>query len=344
MNSTYLWFLLLIPLLAGAMWWVKQIQAHRRSRFFDERLFTQLRRGFWELGQNIKVLFLLIALSLFVIGLAGPQIGTEVREMEQRGVNMMVVLDLSNSMNAEDIRPSRLDKAKFEIQRLIERSSGDRIGLLVFTGEAFVQSPMTLDYSALRLFLDIAETQQMPVGTTNFRAAFQKAAESFDSLEEQQAERAASVLLMFSDGEDHGPSNDQALEALISRGVQVFTVGIGTRDGARIPIRQTETNRQSGYHRDRAGNEVITRLEPDALRDIAQRGNGNYYEINSGTSGIDQFLARLDDLQKGEFSVQEYADYKNRYQLLLIAGILFFMAGLLMPEYKKAKLVVGKQG
>lgn len=335
LNSTYLWLLLLIPLLAGGLWWIRRSNERHRSRFFDRRLIHQLRRGFWEPGRHLKMICLLIALTLFVIGLAGPRIGTEVREMEQQGVNMMIVLDLSNSMNAEDIRPSRLDKAKFEIQRLIERSSGDRIGLLVFTGEAFVQSPMTLDYSALRLFLDIAETQQMPVGTTNFRAAFQKAAESFDSLEDQQAAEAAYVLLMFSDGEDHGPSYTDALEVLTSRGVYIFTVGIGTIEGARIPIRSSEGSRQTGFHQDREGNEIITRLEPDALRDIARRGNGNYYEIHSSTSGIDPFLARLDDLQTGEFSVQEYADYKNRYQVLLIAGLLFLIVSLMTPEFKK---------
>lgn len=333
LNSTYLWFLLLIPVVAFGLWWVRRRNERQRSRFFDQRLIGQLRRGFWNLGQNLKLICLLIAFFLFVIGLAGPRIGTEVREMEQSGVNMMVVLDLSKSMNAEDIRPSRLDKAKFEIQRLIERSGGDRIGLLVFTGEAFIQSPMTLDYSALRLFMDIAETQQMPEGTTNFRAAFEKAFESFESLEEQQ-ETAASVLLLLSDGEDHGPSYENALDALTSRGVYVFTVGIGTREGARIPIHDPETNRLTGYHVDNTGNEIVSRLEASVLQDIARRGNGNYYEINSSTSGIDPFLAHLDDLQTGEFSVQEYADYKNRYQLLLIGGLFFLIVALIFPEFK----------
>ncbi len=332
-NASYLWFLILIPVLGGGIYLIKRWDKEKRSRFFDQRLIQQLQRGFWTLGEKLRLGLLLGAFLFFVIGLAGPKIGTEVRDIEQRGLDLMVILDLSRSMNAEDIRPSRLEKAKFEIQRLVERSREDRIGLLVFTGEAFVQSPMTHDHSALRMFLDIAETHQMPRSTTNFRAAFEKAKETFDGLEERRD--AARVILMISDGEDHGPSYSSALRALTNDGVLIFTVGIGTENGARIPIYERRTNDLIGYHRDRQGREVVTRLEPETLREIAAAGNGNYYEINSATSGIDSFLARLEDLQRGEFAIQEYADYVNRYQLLLLVGLGFFIAGLLVPEYRK---------
>jgi len=333
LNASYLWFLLVIPLLIGLIYIIKRRDEQRRNRFFDQRLVEQLRQGFWSLGERIRLLLLLCAFLLFVVGLAGPKIGSEVRDIEQRGVDMLVILDLSRSMNAEDIRPSRLEKAKFEIQRMIERSQGDRIGLLVFTGEAFVQSPVTQDHSALRMFLDIAETHQMPSGTTNFRAAFEKAKETFDGLEERRD--AARVVLMISDGEDHGPSYNNALNALTRDGVLVFTVGIGTREGGRIPLYERGTNELIGYHRDRQGHEVVTQLEPETLREIAAAGSGNYYEINTSTSGIDQFLVRMDELQRGEFAIQEYADYVNRYQILLLMGLGLFIAGMIMPEHRK---------
>lgn len=332
-NASYLWFLLAIPLLTGMIIYIKKMDAQRRSRFFDQRLVAQLRQGFWSLGEQIRLLLLLSAFLFFVVGLAGPKIGTEVRDIEQRGVDMLVILDLSRSMNAEDIRPSRLEKAKFEIQRLIDRSKGDRIGLLVFTGEAFVQSPVTQDHSALRMFLDIAETHQMPTSATNFRAAFEKARETFDGLEERRD--AARVILMISDGEDYGPSYNSALSNLTDDGVLVYTVGIGTGDGGRIPLYERGTNELMGYHRDRQGQEVVTQLESDALQEIAASGNGNYYEINTNTSGIDQFLARMDELQRGEFAVQEYADYVNRYQILLLLGLGLFVIGLIVPEHRK---------
>ncbi|MEX1063572.1 MAG: VWA domain-containing protein, partial [Balneolaceae bacterium] len=228
-NISSLWLLLLIPLVAGLLWWYRHRQEKRLDRVFDRRLLSRLRVGFWARGIRLKVILILTAFSFFIVGLAGPRIGTEVRDVERRGLDLLVVLDLSRSMNAEDIRPNRLEKAKFEIQRLIEHSRGDRIGLLVFTGEAFVQSPVTQDYSALRMFLDIAETRQLPGSTTNFRAAFEKAKETYDRLEPRP--EAARVVLMISDGENHGPSYNSALDELTSDGVHVFTLGIGTGGG-----------------------------------------------------------------------------------------------------------------
>jgi Ca-activated chloride channel homolog len=332
-NSTYLWFLLIIPILAGGIYLIKRRDENLRNRFFDQRLINQLRRGFWKTGEKVRLAFLLVAFLFFVIGLAGPKIGTEVRDIEQRGADLLFVLDLSRSMNAEDIRPSRLEKAKFEIQRVIERSTGDRIGLLVFTGEAFVQSPMTQDHSALRMFLDIAETHQMPSSTTNFRAAFEKAKEMFDGLEDRRD--AARVILMISDGEDHGESYSNSLQALTRDGIFIFTVGIGTENGGRIPLYERGSNELIGYHRDRDGREVVTRLEPQTLREIAAAGNGNYFEISSSTAGIDPFLSRLDDIQRGEFTTEEYADYVNRYQILVLAGLVLLIAGLVVPEYRR---------
>src|SRR5690606_31326283 len=151
-------------------------------------------------------------------------IGTEVREIKRRGVDMLVALDLSASMNAEDVRPSRLDKAKFEINRLIERLDGDRVGLVVFTGEAYLQSPMTLDYSALRLFLEIADTDQMPSSATNFNAAMETALQAFEALEDNISV-AAKVLLIISDGEDHSQSYNEALKKLINNSISVYTLG-----------------------------------------------------------------------------------------------------------------------
>lgn|SRR5690625_227901 len=327
-DPSMLWLLWLIPLVAAAIWLNRWRQEKRLASFFDQRLINQLRRRYWEPGQRMRVVLLLTALFFFTVGLAGPSIGTEVREIEQRGLDMMVVLDLSRSMNAEDIRPSRLEKAKFEIQRLIQRSRGDRIGLIVFTGEAFVQSPVTNDQSALRMFLDIAETHQMPSTTTSFRAALEQVNVAFERMEMREAAR---VVLIISDGEDHGPSFDEVLEALTEQGVRIYTAGIGTRRGGRIPVYSPDGNEFIGYHRNRQGQEVTSSLEQETLQQIARQGNGEYFEISSSTSGLDPFLSRLDELQRGEFATEEYADYRNRYQLMLGIGLIFLLAGLVVP-------------
>lgn len=269
-----------------------------------------------------------------IISLAGPKIGTEVREVKRQGVDMLVALDLSASMNAEDVRPSRLEKAKFEINRLIERLRGDRVGLIVFTGEAYLQSPMTLDYSALRLFLDIAETDQMPSSATDFEPAMESALEAFEALDDNSSD-AAKVLLIISDGEDHTQSYNEALKALVDRSISVYTLGIGTEEGTTIPIYEENSNRLIGYKRDNDGKVVTTNLQSSVLRNIARTGNGEYYSIERGNDGIDSFLGRVDELEKGEFASQEYADFKNQYQWMGALGLIFLACSALMPNYRK---------
>lgn len=332
-DGFYLWFLLLIPILYGAYWWYKRQQGQRRSEYFDNRLVQQLRKNFWKTGDKVRLISFMIATLFLIVALAGPKIGTEVREVQRKGVNMMVALDLSSSMNAEDVRPSRLEKAKFEINRLVNRLQGDRIGLLIFTDEAFLQVPFTTDYSALRLFIDIANSDQMPSGGTNFSAAMRTALESFNSLDEQENGNAADVLLFVGDGENHGPGYDGELEELVDNNVITFSVGIGTPSGAPIPI-YNENGTLTSYERDSGGNTITTRLESQAMRDIANAGGGEYYEIRSGSDNIEPFFSKLDELERGEFSSQEFADYKNQYQVLLVIGMFFLMITMFFPETK----------
>lgn len=332
-DGFYLWFLLLIPLLYGGYWWHRREQGKRRSEYFDNRLVQQLRKNFWKTGDKVRLISFMVATLFFIVALAGPKIGTEVREVQRKGVNMMVALDLSTSMNAEDVRPSRLEKAKFEINRLINRLQGDRIGLLIFTDQAFLQVPFTTDYSALRLFIDIANSDQMPSGGTNFSAAMRTALESFNSLDEQEQGNAANVLLFVGDGENHGPGYDSELQELVEDNVITFSIGIGTPDGASIPV-YNENGTLTSYERDSDGNIITTRLESQTMQDIANAGGGEYYEIRSGSDNIEPFFSRLDELERGEFSSQEFADYKNQYQILLVIGLFFLMITLFFPETK----------
>ncbi len=330
----HLWFLALLPIIILLMIWRSRQLSRIRSAFFSEEVFETLRKGHWKNAAILRTVFLISSLGLFIIAAAGPKVGTEVREVKRRGVDMLIALDLSSSMNAEDVKPSRLDKAKYEINRLIERLKGDRVGLVIFTGEAYLQSPMTLDYSALRLFLNIAETGQMPSTTTNFTSALEMAKKAFDSIEESNA-TPTKVLLIISDGENQGEDFDDAQNTLISDNVQIYTLGIGTRSGSNIPLYEENSGELIGYKRDNNGRIVTTRLESDILRQIAEKGEGQYYEIQRGNDGIDSFLARIDELEKGEFASQEYADFKNQYQWVAGGGLLLLLIGFLMPTYRK---------
>lgn len=332
-QASFLWFLLIIPILVALVWWRGRSLKKIQDQFFERNLFSSLRIGFWETGNSVKTTLMVTGFIFIIVSLAGPKIGTEVREVKRRGVDMLIALDLSASMNAEDVRPSRLDKAKFEIRRLIDRLKGDRVGLVVFTGEAYLQSPMTLDYSALLLFLEIVDTDQMPSSATDFKAAMETSLAAFESLEETATE-AAKVLLIISDGEDHGQSYSEALENLIDSNVSIYTLGIGTQEGTTIPLYEDETGQLIGYKRDRDGRVVTTSLQSTILRDIASSGSGTYYSIERGNDGIDAFLARVDELEKGEFSSQEYADFKNQYQWLAAIALLCFIAAVLFPNYR----------
>lgn len=334
-DGAYLWLLLLVPLLAAGVWWYNREIQQKREQIFGDKLFQKLRRGFWPLGTKVRDIALYAGLAFLVTAVAGPKIGTEVREVQRQGVDLLIALDLSASMNAEDVKPSRLDKAKYEISRLVDRLDGDRVGMVVFTGEAYLQAPMTLDYSAMRMFLNIADTEQMPTSSTDFSAAMATALEAFGAIDEDNQEsNAAKVLLIISDGEDHENNYEDELQQLDEQNISVYTLGIGTEEGARIPI-YDESGSRIGFKRDNQGGGVVTtRLQSQTLRSIASDGDGEYYEIRSGGSGIDAFLVRLDELQQGEFSSQEYADYKNQYQWLAGIGLAFLFVSLVFPKYR----------
>ena len=328
-----LWLLLLIPVFLVLIYWRARKIKKLRSSFFSDNVFNKLRKGHWKFGNQLKVSLLFISVLFFIIAAAGPKVGTEVREVKRRGVDMLIALDLSASMNAEDVKPNRLDKAKYEINRLIERLKGDRVGLIIFTGEAYLQSPMTLDYSALRLFLNIADTDQMPSTTTDFASALEMAKKAFESIEESNA-TAAKVLLIISDGEDQGDDFSDPLKELTSDNIQIYTLGIGTSSGATIPLYEKDTGNLLGYKRDNTGKVVTTKLENGRLREIAEAGGGQYYEIQRGNDGIDSFLARVDELEKGEFSSQEYADFKNQYQWMAGLALFTLFIAFIIPTSK----------
>jgi Ca-activated chloride channel family protein len=331
-NSVFLWLLLLLPAIGGFYYWYGKKQQKKLQQYFSERLVNQLRRNFWMTGDKIRLFCMLAAMLLFIIALAGPKIGTEVREVQRIGVNMMIALDLSRSMNTQDVNPSRLEKAKFEINRLVNRLQGDRVGLLVFTDEAFLQVPLTTDYSAFRMLLDISNTEQMPSSGTNFSAAMITAKEAFESIDDQN-NNAANVLLFVADGENHSGSFSSAMDELQESNVTVFSIGVGTSGGGPVPV-FNENGEMIGYHRDSSGQTITSRLGSDTMRQIAGEGGGEYYEISSGSDNIEAFFSNLDELERGEFSSQEFADYKDQYQVLLIPGIILFLIALFFPQFK----------
>lgn len=329
----YLWLILLfIGLVLTSAYYTRMLR-NRRREYFSDAVFEKLAiKGNTELKKVRNGLFYASVVFL-IIALAGPKIGTEVREVTRQGVDIMVMLDVSKSMKSEDVRPNRLDKAKFEILRMLDRLRGDRVGLIAFTGEAILLSPLTSDYSAFRLYLNLADPESMPSTTTDFNTGMRVALDAFEAA--GTADRNTSrVLLVISDGEDHGPDHSQMVQQLRSKGVFVFTVGIGTLSGGTIPVYDPNSGRLIEYLRDAAGQVVTTRLVPATLKSIAETGQGTYYEISRSSDGMDGFLTQIAELEKSEFATQEFADYKNQYQWFVAIGLLLLVASLLIPKNK----------
>ncbi|MEX1121519.1 MAG: VWA domain-containing protein, partial [Balneolales bacterium] len=264
-SAGWLWLLWVIPLLIALTAYLYRATKKKRSQYFSDELFNNLLKNHWKAGQKAHQVLLYAGLVFLVIALAGPKIGTEVREVKREGVDLLIALDLSLSMKAEDVRTNRLEKAKFEIGRIVDRLQGDRVGLIIFSGEAHLQSPLTLDYSAFRTFLDIADTELMPSATTDFSSPLTLAHQAFSSVDERST-NAAQVLLLISDGEDHRQNYSQAFDRLVDSGVFIYTVGIGTEDGGNIPTYDEQTGDLRDLHRDRSGQVVNTKLQSDILR------------------------------------------------------------------------------
>lgn len=334
-NPHILWLLLAIPILLAAQQWYKKRWSKKRKKYFGDSLFNKLYKGFWGTGNRVKNICLYVALFFLITAAAGPKIGTKVENIEREGIELLIALDLSASMKAQDVTPSRLAKAKHEIAQMLKRLKNDRVGLIIFTGSAYLQVPLTMDYGTLHMLLDITKTNQMPNTATDIRSAMELAAKTFaDENEKASDKQAAEVLLIISDGENHGDSYKKSLTKLTKQGVTVFTMGVGTKEGGTIPI-YGESNKVVGYKRNSKGQIVTTELMPQVLKTIAQKGGGEYYRLGRAGSAVSEFLSDIKSLEKGKFMGKKYASYQNQYRWLTFIGLGFLLISILFPGYRR---------
>ncbi len=262
------------------------------------------------------------ALLCLGVALAGPRLGTALREARQESLDLLIALDVSDSMRVDDVAPSRLQRAKLEIERIIEERRGDRVGLVVFAGEAFLQCPLTTDRSALRLFLGAAEPDQIAIQGTDFARALAVADQAFNaSAEGGEAERPRAFLVV-SDGEDHEGGLDSAADALRDDGVTILALGVGTDEGGEVPNVRRGT--VTGVRRDRSGQPVISQFEPGALRDLA--GRSGLYRIARSGAVAPQINDALDGLDRAVLAQSEFAASAERFQWPLALALLLLVA------------------
>ena len=298
-----------------------------RQRLAALRLFLGERAGREAGGvaplvrqRRVRAGLVAAALACLGVALAGPRAGTSVREARQESLDLLVALDVSDSMRAEDVAPSRLDRAKLAVERVVADRRGDRVGLVVFAGEAFLQCPLTTDRGALRLFLEAADPEMVGVQGTDFASALRVADRAFDAAAEG-AEARPRALLVVSDGEDHEGGLEAAADALRDDGVTLLALGVGTDEGAPVP--EVRRGRVVGVRRDRSGSEVVSRFEPGALRDLA--GRADVFRIGQGGAAAAEVSEALDGLDRAVLSESEVAASAERFQWPLALGMLLLL-------------------
>lgn len=326
-HPEYLNFLYLLPVLILLFWYLGRNRKKLLQQFADKELHKTLFPTDSNLKRWTKFIVILFALGCLVIAAANPQVGTRLTEVKQTGIDVFILLDVSNSMMAEDIKPSRLEKAKYQISNLINKLRGDRIGLIIFAGQAYVQIPLTTDYSAANLFLSAVDVNSVPSQGTAIASAINLATASFDSLSTQK------VIVAITDGEDHEGDIDDAVEKAVSKGIKIYTIGLGSPDGVPIPI-YNSNHQLTGFKKDNQGNTVLTKLDEETLKHIAVEGNGKYYRGTNYEDYLDKIYSELSQLEQTEFGVKKVTDYEDRFYYFLIPAIILLVLEFFISERK----------
>ncbi len=270
-------------------------------------------------GSFIKLFLRIIYFTLIVLAILGPSFGEVSKEVESKGKDIYIAVDLSLSMNATDIQPSRLDKVKFELKNIVANFSSDRVGLIIFSSEAFVQCPLTYDQSALNLFIETLNTGLVPNAGTDFASPLQIAFKKFTEDEDEAVKDQAKTIILISDGEDFGEETQEALGELESRNIKVFTLGVGSQKGSTIPFRERSVKR------DETGREVITTLKREPLMDIADRTKAKYFEISDEKNNVAQLIETVKKLE-GQLRDKRKMDVKaNKFYIFLLPALLLIL-------------------
>ncbi len=330
-HSEYLHLLYIIPILMVALWYLYRKQSKLLESFTNKKLLKILSPERSSNKFYVRSILVLLILALLILSLANPQIGTKYEEVKQTGIDVFILLDVSLSMKAEDIKPNRIEAAKHSIGMLIEKLRGDRIGLVVFSGAAFVQFPLTTDYAAANLLLNAISFNTVPQQGTAIAEAIRTATKSF-----REDAKTEKVIVIITDGEDHEGDITSAVNDATEKGIKIYTIGMGSQSGVPIPL--GNQSGQAAYKTDNQGNIVLTRLDELTLQQIANDGNGKYYHGTSGGNELEAIYNDLSKLEKTEFGTTRVTDYEDRFYYLLAPAILLLLLEFFFTEKRSALL------
>ena len=310
----------------------KRMREGKRSRFASLALWPRLSPGHSPTLRRTRRYLFAAALVMLIIGLANPRVGTRFEEVTRQGIDIVLAVDVSRSMDSQDIRPSRLTKTKYELARFLEGMKGDRVGIVPFSGSAYPLLPLTLDYSAARMFLDLLGTDLIPTQGTNIEAAVDVALAMFPRDEESSAR--SRVIVLVSDGEDHEGGIQRAAEKAAKADVSIYTIGMALAKGDPIPVLDEKGNR-TGWLTDDQGEIVTSRLNEEVLRSLASETGGSYRRADQGGGAFRRLYEELFKLNREDFETRRITGYEDRFQPFLLAALLLLVIQFVIPEGKR---------
>ena len=326
-DPIYLYALAVIPLLALLRWLMVRQQKKRLRRFGDPELVRQLIPDVSRFRPLVKFCLLLGALALLIVMLARPQMGTKISHEKRTGIETIICMDISNSMLAEDVAPSRLDRSKMLVENLVDKFTNDKIGLIVFAGDAFVQLPITSDYVSAKMFLSSITPAMIATQGTDIAAAISMASHSFT-----QQQGVGKAIIVITDGEDHEGGAVEAAKDAKDKGMNTYVLGVGSPNGAPIPTGNGD------YLKDNTGQTVMTGLNEEMCRQLADAGGGAYIHVENNSSAQDQLDNALDKLAKKEISSTIYSDFDEQFQAVGIIVLLLLILEICILEIKNPLL------
>ena len=324
-QAQYLLLLLLIPFFFVVFALVMRLRRRRIRKFGDENLVRQLMPSYAKGKSWVRLTLFAVGFFFFVIGLSRPQIGAKLKEHETKGAEVMIVLDVSNSMLAEDYSPNRLERAKLAISRLVDKLRDDRIGLIVFAGNSFVQLPITTDYVSAKMFLNSISTESVPVQGTAIGDAINTAMRSFSA----QSEKSRAIIVI-TDGENHEDDPVAAARQAAEMGVRVFAIGVGSPEGKPIPM-------DGELLKDKEGNIVVTRLDEGVLQEVADAGNGVYVRAGNSEFGLNPVIEEIRRMEDEKYSSIVFEEYDEQFMYFLAIALFFFVIEILVGDRKSKK-------
>ncbi|NUN06163.1 MAG: VWA domain-containing protein [Bdellovibrio sp.] len=326
----YLW---LIPIIIIVGFIFERRAKKRMEKAIGSRLYPFLASSVSTKKRSIKALLQVLTVLFFVLALARPQLGESQQEVKSEGVEIILAVDVSESMMAEDVKPSRLAQAKAELSRLIDLMPGNKVGVVAFAGSAALLSPLTNDPGAVKMFIESLEPSSVSSQGTNFMEALRVSKEAFErgGVSTDEVVKVTRVILLASDGEDHEPGALEEAKKFVGEGVRIFSLAYGTEKGGAIPVRDG-MGFLKGYKKDRQGQTILTTVKGDALRALAEAGRGSFYFATFGGEQTKHLVEDIANLEKTQFDTTVATQYEERFQTLLFLGIILGLLDLFLGE------------